>query len=153
MNLRKVTIRATSGMLLATVITPIFCLVVEGWYLNFSDIFVLIFGTLYTLYALFLLWLFSGSPMLITFILAVKLKHVVPNAILLAATLGYAILFVYSQFMYIMSDSDMRSLWLLTPLGSLWWMVPAWFAALSLNSRYVKIIGKEPKVQRSRTSG
>ena len=135
MTARDITIWTTGLILIATIIAP------------YIDVFVLPGGSGYSpvvtifvvIYFCSMVWLFSGSPMAVTFLIARKLKHDIPAAILLVSSIAYSVLFVYAQYQtFIGTGGDMVALWLFAPLGSLWWMIPAWVLALILNRYYVK---------------
>lgn len=140
MNLHAVTIRTTLLLLIASIVVPNTCvLIAEGCSANFSTITASFTTIGNILFGMTVLWLFSGSPLLVSFFVARKMQYGASDLILLVSTVAYGILFVYSQFQYLVgSGGCMRAFWLMTPFASLWWMIPAWIFASVLNSRHIK---------------
>ena len=131
MNLRSVTIWTTGLMLIAPIIIPNVCLsVMDSSRTNSST----------PLYDMTVLGLLSVSPMVVSFIVARRLKYDIPALILLVSTITFCFLFVYSQCGYLADSGGncMQALWLFTPFVSLYWLIPTWIVVLLLNSYYVK---------------
>ena len=137
MNLRNVTIGTTGAILLLTVVaifaTSFPLLIVSDFSTTEKSaeaIFVIIyFGSV--------LWLFSGLPAAVSFVVARKLKADIPAIILLASTTAYGFLFVYYGYRALKPDQLFGFLWYghIVPI-SLWWMLPAWITALLVNRYY-----------------
>ena len=137
MNLRNVTIRTTGVMLIGTILLPYVYTFTStpGFLLPPSSTIITSIGIV--LCGSSVLWLFSGSPMLVSFIVAKKLKYNVPFLILFVSTVAYGCLFVSAQCLFLTdTNSCTRGFWLLMPLSSLWWMIPTWVTALLLNRYY-----------------
>ena len=138
MNLRNVTIWTTGAILVASIIAPyIVAHFVYGLspYNYHSSDSSLITVTLIVIFRSSFLWLFSGSPLLVSFIIARKLKPVeIPNLILFASSIGYVLWATLSWNWAINGGSCMDGLFVLYIVpGSLLFMLPAWFVALLLN--------------------
>jgi len=140
MNLRNVTIWTTGVMLVATIIAPyIVAPYVHGLspYGRYGTNITVIITAIIILRCL-LLWLFTGSPLLVSFIIAIKLKLADgPNLILLASTIVYGIQAVYGWIMATSGGGCMAGMFVvyIAP-GSLLFMIPAWIIVLRLNRHY-----------------
>jgi len=142
MNLRTVTIRTTGMMLIVTISVP--TILVTG-YLEQN-------GVVGTIFIITFLWLFTGSPLAISLVVARKLKSAtVPNLILLISTIAYSIWYVF-VFCRVFTDSDAQAGLGLLAIGivALPAMIPAWVAALILNWFYAT---KTPDPGTSRCTG
>jgi len=123
MKLRTVTIWTTWLLLLVTIVAPVL------YYLAYE-----LRGTHFSIGAVFsfcftyaLIWLFSGSPMLVSSIFALFLKHPVSLIVLLVSTIGYGLWFVYGWCQALDRNCCMSGLFLLSIApGSLPVMIPAW---------------------------
>ena len=119
MNLRNVAIWTTGVMLVGTTVLPL-------WIASFEskDIFSA-FG---------IIWLLSGSPILISFVLAKTLERTISTIILLCSTITYAIWYVYWLHFIFFSGQDLAMMVILfIGIWSLPVMLPAWIVAYVLN--------------------
>ena len=83
------------------------------------------------------LWLFSGTPLLVSFVLAIKLKHKIPSVILLVSTIIYGVWFAFVHIQSI--DQYMGALmFFFIGIVSLPVMIPAWITAMTLDAHYAK---------------
>lgn len=123
-HLRTITIWMTGAMLMATVIIP--CLLWMTAPIQSS-------GTLATFS---FVWFTSGSPLIVSFILAIKTRYYISSIILFVTTIAYSI--CYACALPTVFDGYLGSLILLFIGGlSLPVMIPAWITVWLLNSRYV----------------
>ena len=127
-------------MLIITFVPIIYVLVIEGFPSQLFEAF----------FFMSMLWLVSGAPMLISFVIARKLKSAtIPSVILLTLTVAFGLWFIF-WFIYWWSlvIPDPRGcngfIILGIGLGSLWWMLPTWIVVLVLNRCYAK--RQEPQV-------
>ena len=133
MNLRTVTIWTTGLTLIGTFIVPCVYLFGNDGESNLIDIICspgiwLIWGTM---------WFVTGSPLLVSQIIAVRLKYEIPAFILLLSTIIYGCWFGYVHHQQFSAPGR----WFVLPfifVGSLYFMLPAWFIAIMLNRRYAK---------------
>jgi len=142
MTLRTVTIWTTGAMLIGTIIAPyiaspfVYGLSIYGD-IGSPAIPILIMPFIIILRGLFL-WLFSGSTLGVSFIIAVKLKHAIPLFILLVSTVVYGFWYVYWWNMAMTGGSCMDGMFVLYIVpGSLLFLIPTWVITLLLDSRYV----------------
>jgi len=90
------------------------------------------------------LWLFSGSALIVSLIIAIKLKSAVPSFILLASTIVYGFWYAYLWYGAVTGGSCMDGMFLLYIVpGSLFFMIPAWIAAFIIETRLRK---KKPEL-------
>jgi hypothetical protein len=88
-------------------------------------------------------WLFNGSPLLVSFILSIALKHRIPAIILLVSTIAYGIWFFYVfanvsyLFLWLSYGTALLALFIVGPF-SLPVMIPAWIAAIVIEIRHRK---------------
>ena len=139
MNLRNVTIWTTGVMMILVAIVPAGLIALLGY----GDAIV----------SSLILWLFSGTPLLVSFALAVKLEYKISTIILLLSAIAYGLWFVQiaSNVVSMVSSTHLNCncglelLFFLTigPL-SLPVMLPVWITALVLNWRYAQ--KQEPQV-------
>lgn len=142
MNFHAITIWTTLTALIASIIAPY---VVAPFayglspYQAFSTNSMVLFPIL-VVFAATILWLLSGSPLLVSYIIAKKLKSfVIPNLVLLVSTIAFCIYSVYSWIMAIAGGGCMSGLFVVSIAScSVLWMLPAWIVALKLNSWYTK---------------
>jgi hypothetical protein len=92
-----------------------------------------------------ILWLSGSSPLVVSWILLRFQKHHVSLIILLVSTIVYGVWYGYAWYLSFDRECCMSELWLLyiAPI-SLYWMVPAWILAWSINSFYVKKASANP---------
>ena len=130
MNLRNVTIWTTGVMLIATFVPIMYVLVIEGFPSQLFEAF----------FFMSMLWLVSGSPMLISFVIARRLKSATtPSVILLISTVAFGLWFIYWWSLVMPDPRGCNGFIILgIGLGSLWWMLPAWIIAMVLNAHYTK---------------
>ena len=126
MNLRNVTIWTTGVILFLTQVVA-----THRFVLNANVYYVIDNIILDTL----ILWLFSGSPLLISFVIAMKSKHNTSSSILLVATIIYVFLYAYAMYQLFYAYLGGLAL-LAVGIVSLPVMIPAWIAALLLNRYY-----------------
>ena len=127
MNLRTVTIWTTGLALFLTMVLPIRCFWVGE-------------GITFCL----LLWLFSGSPLVVSLVIACKLKFVfgdklepavAPNLVLLFSTIAYAIWYAYMLYCVFTSCDGLAVFGLFgIAIFSLPVMFPVWIIALILDA-------------------
>ena len=120
-------------MLIVTILAPYTFLFIGQ---PFTPNTPMIMNVLLVIFNCSMMWLFSGSPLALSFILAIYLKRNISNLILLVSTIAILPLFVYSYWQA--SEGGDSGFWIFTPLASLYWMIPAWIIAVILNRRYVK---------------
>ena len=137
MNLRNVTIWTTGAMLIMTVVAifaTIFPLLIVSDFSTTEKSAEAIFGIIYFGSVL---WLLSGLPAAVSFVVARKLKADIPVIILLVSTTAYGFVFVYYWYRALKPDQLLGFLWYghIVPI-SLWWMLPAWITALLVNRYY-----------------
>ena len=86
-----------------------------------------------------LIWLFSGTPLLVSFIFALKLKRKFSLVILLFVTIAYSLWFV-TVSSGVAADTCGCAIFVFFVIGpmSLIVMLPAWITAYVLNRRYTK---------------
>jgi len=85
-----------------------------------------------------MLWLTTGSPLVVSCVFSHILKHPVSVAILLVSTIVYGIWFVYGWYLALDPNCCMSAILLLyIAPGSLFWMIPAWIISWIINSHYV----------------
>ena len=141
MNLRNTTIWTTGTILIVTVLAIFVDAFAFGGTSNFNFSTLAwsattIFGFVYFCS---MLWLFTGSPAAVSFIIARKLKYNIPAFVLLVSTVAYGLLFLCAQYWFFAdTNSCTRGFWLLMSMGALWWMVPAWITAIVLEIRHRK---------------
>ena len=130
MNLRTITIWTTGVMLIATFIPIFYVFIIEGFP---SQVY-------FAIFSMSMLWLVSGSPMLVSFVIARMLKSaVIPNVILLMSTVAFGIWFAYMWSLVMPAPRGCNAFIILyIALDSLWWMFPTWIFAWYLNSYYTK---------------
>ena len=138
MNLRNVTIWTTGVMTAVSIATPIVFFVYFLWRMEeFSDV-----NKLFSLSGLIGLgcwWLFSGSPLLVSFLIALLVKKRISIVVLLVATTVYGILFACVWgLMFIFPAPIVMILAGGIGIAMLPIMLPAWIVALVLNSYYTK---------------
>ena len=86
-----------------------------------------------------MLWSCGGSPLVISFAIAKKVKHDTASLILLASTIVFGFWFLYNWHQAQDRSVCMSGLWLLyIAPWSLFFMLPAWITAYVLNRRYAK---------------
>jgi len=125
MNLRTITILTTGVMLAATFIVP--CILS----ITVPDQSIVILATF------LILWFTSGSPLAVSFILAIKTRYYISSIILFVTTIVYSIW--YACLLPTVFDGYLGSIVLLfIGILSLPVMIPAWITVLLLNLRYVK---------------
>ena len=127
MSLRTVTIRTTAGGLFLTTTMPV--LLFFGGFLRSS-------GIIASISIAMLLWLFSAPPLIISFLVAKKLKYGMPAIVILLTTIAYCILYVYGWCVQWFMTSRDTGIWALGILA-LPVMFLAWCLALFLDY-YVK---------------
>ena len=122
MNLRNVTIWATAVMMLLVLLVPAGILYYMG--LSATDIIIVPL----------LIWPFSGTPLLASFLLARKLKHTISTVILLFSTLAYSVWFAIMTAPIAM-DTCGCAVFVFFVIGplSLPIMIPAWIVVRRLN--------------------
>ena len=127
MNLRNVTIWTTGVMLVLTLLIPV-------GVIAYAEVFNHNIDFYHNTDIVWLTWLLSGTPLLVSFILAIKLKHKVSSVILLVSTIVYAIWFTFLSIAISMDTCGCAALvfFLIGPL-SLPVMLPVWITALILN--------------------
>ena len=134
-------------MLIGTIIIPFFLLVCGGWQraspkafdvIDIIPIFIVIFG----------LWLLSGSPLLVSFIISKKLRYTAPAIILLGSTILYAVWYAFILYLTFYAK-DLTLTIVVVGLFSLPVLIPAWIVALLLNAYYVKKSSTDPGTARS----
>jgi hypothetical protein len=123
MNLRKVTIWTTGVMLIATLILPCRFFTIAP---------VQSFGTMQTFS---FVWLTSGSPLVVSFILAKVLKYHISSIIILASTIAYSIWYICVLPTVFFEDFGVLVL-LCVAILSLPVMIPAWIAAIVIEIRH-----------------
>ena len=130
MNLRNVTIGTTAVVLFLTTAVPVllFC---GGFLRSGND------GTMASIVIATLLWLFSAPLLIVSLIVALKLKYNSPVVVILVTTIVYGMIYVFGWSVQWFVTSRDTGIWFLGVL-SLPVMFPAWIAALWLNSYYVK---------------
>ena len=138
MNLRNVTIWTTGVILSITIAVPCLINASQRWQGDVSKV-------LYTLWEVGFLWLLSGSPLLVSFIIAIKSRRNIASAVLLVSTITFAIWYGYMLHFALWSGEYLSILAILyIGIFSLPVMLPAWIATLVLNWRYAK--KQEPEV-------
>jgi len=101
-----------------------------------------------------MLWLTTGSPLVVSCVFSHILKHPVSVAILLVSTIVYGIWFVYGWSQALDRFGCMNGLWLLCIAPtSLFWMLPAWILSWKINSHYVKKASANPGTARCSVPG
>ena len=151
MNLRTVTTWTTGVMMILALLIPAGILLYTGFAEAIAYppvpgvvgyIIILTFFVAHVMALSPIIWLFSGTPLLVAYILAKKLKYKPSTVILLVSSIAYGIWFT-SVSAYL-SDYGIGRLstcvQLLTLIGpcSLPVMLPCWIVALRLNSSYTK---------------
>ena len=132
MNLRTITIWATGLILIAAIVLPVAVMACSVYAVH--DRFQVIFSS----------WIFSSTPLLVSLVLAAKLRYRIPIAILLASTIAYAIwlavtLFPVCQFIMTSGQDGPAGMALfIVGLVALPIMIPIWITAIVLNRRYTK---------------
>ena len=126
MNLHTITIWTTGAMLILTLVVPTHKLALGASVYYVVDNIVL--DTL-------ILWLFSGSPLFISFVITLKSKRKTSSGILLVTTIIYVFLYAYAmhQLFYVYLGGLAL---LVVGIVSLPVMIPAWITALLLNQYY-----------------
>jgi hypothetical protein len=85
-----------------------------------------------------ILWLLTGLPLVVSLLIARKLKYAFPAFLLLVSTMTYALWFgfIYSQEF----SSRSSDFWMIPyiPLGSIFFMLPLWCIAWNINAILVK---------------
>ena len=134
MNLRNVTIWTTGVMMVLTLLIPVGVVACGGIFNHNIDFY-------HNIDIVWLAWLLSGTPLLVSFILVITLKHKNSTVILLFSTIAYGAWFVYwSVVVGIHIGWDCYAhigFYVIGPF-SLPIMLPAWITALILNWRYAK---------------
>ena len=131
MNLRNMTIWTTGLLMLVPLVMPV-VFMFPSW--GVEDVEDLINVPI-------LCWLFSGTPLLCSLVLAKKLKYRISTVILLFTTIIYGISFVamslhvYSAISAGGCGCGVIRLFLVGPL-SLPVMIPAWMTAILLDNHY-----------------
>jgi len=131
-QLRLVTILATWLLMFFTMVVPVgFFSIQEGYYLSPH-------GILYGL----TVWIFYGSPLLVSGIISHFLKRTVPLVILLLSTIGYGIAACFMLYIAAAAFDDSCAEDGIEFVGvapvSLVFLIPIWVIALILN-----VIGKK----------
>jgi len=85
-----------------------------------------------------LIWLLSGSPMLVSLIIAVKSKHNFSLSLLLVSTIAFAIWYGYVLYVSLSHTHFPGLAIVVTGVMSLPVMIPAWITVLILNWRYTQ---------------
>lgn len=138
MNLRSVTIWTTWLVMIGTLVAPYPYLwmqenryfPMESWFVSLGRVVAKDLG----------MWLFYGSPLLVSWIIARRLKHPFSQGILLLSVMGYGFCAAYAMYMvYVNNDGPEGGLFMFfAPMLALPWTIPIWIIALILNSYYVK---------------
>jgi len=150
-KLRKVTIRTTGLMLIGTIIIPFFLLVCNGWQRaspHEFDVIDIIPTFIFSFIIAFGIWLQSGSPLLVSFIISKKLRHTTPAIILLGSTIYYAVWYAFILYLTFYAE-DLTLTIVVVGLLSLPVLIPAWIVVLLLNAYYVKKSSTYPGTARS----
>ena len=128
MNLRNVTIWTTGVMMLLVAVLPSVFL---WWHDNIALALVV--------------WVFSGSPLVISFVSAINVERHLSLIILFVSTIAYCILYIF-QWYAVLSSSDGLAVFGLFAIGIFASpvMIPAWIAAYVLDRNYTK--KQEPQV-------
>ena len=123
MNLRSVTIWTTGVALIGTIVFPYLLGDVSLFHPLLFEIIL----------SCTLIWLLSGSPLLVSFFLAIMLRHKTSSEILLASTIFYGI--CYSLACCVALFEFMGTILLLgIGIMSLPVMIPVWISALRANA-------------------
>jgi len=144
MNLRNVTIWTTGVMTAVSIAMPIVFWSYFFWRMEeLGDVNKLF--SLQGLIALGLWWLFSGSPLLVSFLIAFLIKKRISIIVLLVATTVYGILFACVWgLMFIFPAPIVMILACGIGIATLPLMLPAWITAYVLDRNYAK--KQEPQV-------
>jgi len=90
------------------------------------------------------LWLFTGSPLAVSLLIAIKMRYIVPSLILLFSTVVYGLWYVFCWFAAMNGGSCMAGMSVVCMVPfSLPWMILVWGLAVSANSSYVKEANSE----------
>ena len=136
MNLRTVTIWTTGLMLSVTIVVA-----VSVAHNSYSSK-----GMGAVMLATCAVWLFTGSPLAVSFIITCKSKRIPPLVVILASIIIYGVFYGWG---YTCMESEFAPLSLVTAnTCSLSVMIPAWIIVLLLNWRYVTKT-PEPGMERS----
>jgi hypothetical protein len=154
MTIRNVTIATTLWLLIITIIAPY--IVSPSVYglsiyhgVKSTDYITLITNPT-VMWGCLLLWLFTGSPLVVSLIIAVKVKHTVPSLVLLVSTIGYALWYILSWSIAMNAGHCMAGMSVIAIAPcSLVLMIPVWIATVSVNSSCVKQTISDPGTARS----
>ena len=125
MKLRTVTIWTTGLMLLLTTAVPV--LLFLGGYLQTGD------GMMASIVIAVLLWSFSAPPLIVSLMMAWKLKEGMPSVVILVTTIAYGVLYVCGWCVQWFMTSRDTGIWFLGVLV-LPVMIPVWIVVLILNA-------------------
>ena len=125
MNLRTATILATAVMLFLTTAMPV--LLFLGGFLRTGD------GRMASIVIAALLWLFSAPPLIVSLMMAWKLKEGMPSVVILVTTIAYGVLYVCGWCVQWFMTSRDTGIWFLGVLV-LPVMIPVWIVVLILNA-------------------
>jgi hypothetical protein len=147
MKLRTATIWTTWGMLLVTILAP-YLAPAQNWEFGFQHtkisammiIPVIFYRLVSSLLAAMFFLLLTGSPLVVSLILAKKLKpFVIPSLLLFVSTIAYGIWFVSIWSQATDDLCCMSGIFVLYIVpSSLPVMIPVWVLALVVNSYYTK---------------
>jgi len=131
-KLRTVTIWTTWLSLFVTILAPILYLLPY----DFRGEDFSIGAVYYFCYGFAFIWLFSGSPMIVSSIFSLLLKHPASLVILLGSTVVYGLWFGYSYYLALSgSGGCMSGFWIIyIAPSSLIFMIPVWILALIFNA-------------------
>jgi hypothetical protein len=120
-------------LLIATIAAPYICFADDT--INSTESIEKIFGLVV---CNSILWLFIGSPLVISLVIAYRLKYGIPAFILLFSTIIYGL-----WFGFIVADSfiNPNSDFFMLPtiaIGSIFFLLPLWFLACIINLYCIK---------------
>jgi hypothetical protein len=126
MNLRTVTIWTTGLMLIGTVVLPFMWLDLTWDDVVFFSVF----------------WFFNGSPLVVSFVVVIMLRHNTSAAILLVSTIVYGLWYV-SAWYGILDANEITFvgfviLCFASGLLDFSVMIPVWTIVIKLDRRYTK---------------
>jgi len=143
MKLRNVTIWTTGLVLIVTVILPYLLICID----------VIPFHGFDTIGTIILIWGYSSLPLIISLVIAKRLKHDIPALLLLGSTFVYGLWYAFAFYSFAVSSAGLACLMIFAVgILSLPVMIPAWITALLLNSYYVKKSSTDPGTTRRDTS-
>ena len=148
MNLRNVTIGTTGVMMVGTIFTPCIYDICFFVFLPFLRVPMAVSGWMDILFFCVPVWLFSSTPMLVSFMIARTVNlRILSNLILLVTAIAYGIFYVL-MLSFVIPDISPEApavvMFMAFGILSLPVMIPAWIIALVLNRHYPKQSEPQP---------